>query len=193
VLRREKPQGQSAAMYAGIQAARGAYVATLDADLQNDPADLPGMLAKLKETGADFVQGDRSRNRQDTFLRRRASWVGRTARGTLLGDPVRDTGCSARVLKADFAKKLPLMYKGMHRFFPAYAAILGAKVVEYPVTHRPRTAGETKYGVGVVTRGVGGLHDLFAVRWMARRLRDVSARELTTEGTEDTEQKNDPS
>ncbi len=178
VLRREKPQGQSAAMYAGIQAARGTYIATLDADLQNDPADLPGMLEMLKKTGADFVQGDRSRNRQDTFMRRRASCIGRTARRLLLGDTVRDTGCSARVLKASFAKQLPLQYKGMHRFFPAYATILGATIVEYPVTHRPRIAGQTKYGVGVLTRGVGGLHDLLAVRWMRKRLRNVAAREM---------------
>ena len=90
VLRRAMPQGQSAAMAAGIAAARGDFVATLDADLQNDPADLPQMLALLKERDVDFVQGDRSRNRQDTFFRRRASWVGRTARRLVIGDSVRD-------------------------------------------------------------------------------------------------------
>jgi dolichol-phosphate mannosyltransferase len=178
VLRRPAPQGQSAAMAAGIRAARGAYVATLDADLQNDPADLPVMLGRLKAEGADFIQGDRSANRRDTWMRRRASWVGRSARGLLLADPVRDTGCSARVLRADIARRLPLEYRGMHRFFPAYAARLGAKVIEHPVTHRPRTAGETKYGVGVVSRGLAGLMDCLAVRWMGKRLRDVSAEEL---------------
>lgn len=184
ILRRPTPQGQSAAMYAGIQAARGTYVATLDADLQNDPADLPAMLAMLKEQNVDFVQGDRSRNRRDTFMRRRASAVGRGARRLILNDPIRDTGCSARVLKSDFAKRLPLQYKGMHRFFPAYAQRLGAKVAEFPVTHRPRTAGETKYGVGVLSRGLAGLFDTLAVRWMGRRLRDVSAEEIYHGDTE---------
>jgi glycosyltransferase involved in cell wall biosynthesis len=178
VLRRPAPMGQSAAMRAGILAARGTHVATLDADLQNDPADLPDMLDRLHADEADFVQGDRSRNRRDSFLRRRASWVGRFARRTLLRDPVRDTGCSARVLRADLAKQLPLQFKGMHRFFPAYARILGARIVEHPVRHRPREAGQTKYGVGVLTRGLGGLMDLLAVRWMSRRLRDASAHEL---------------
>ena len=178
VLRRPTPRGQSAAMFAGIKASRGEFVATLDADLQNDPADLPDMLDRLRRGEADFVQGDRSRDRADSWLRRRASWVGRAARRALLGDRVRDTGCSARVLRGDLARRLPLEFKGMHRFFPAYAAILGARVVEHPVRHRPRAAGRTKYGVGVVTRGLGGLMDLLAVRWMSRRWRDSSAEEL---------------
>ena len=187
VLRREKPQGQSSAMYAGIQASRGAYVATLDADLQNDPADLPKMLQMLKEKGVDFVQGDRSRDRKDTFMRRRASAIGRGTRKAILKDPIRDTGCSARVLKASVAKRLPLMYKGMHRFFPAYAARLGATIAEYPVTHRARTAGVTKYGVGPLSRGLAGLFDTLAVRWMGKRLRDVETREIHHGGTEDAE------
>ena len=181
VLRRDSPQGQSAAMGAGIAAARGAFIATLDADLQNDPADIPAMLEMLKRQGADFVQGDRSRNRSDTWMRRRASWVGRSARNLILRDPVRDTGCSARVLRAEVARRLPLQYKGMHRFFPAYAARLGAKIIEFPVTHRPRAAGHTKYGVGVLSRGLAGLADCFAVRWMGKRLRDVCAEELTAQ------------
>ena len=178
VLRRAKPMGQSAAMSAGIRAARGRYVATLDADLQNDPADLPKMLAALKELDVDFVQGDRSRNRRDSFMRRRASGVGRKTRRLLLGDPIRDTGCSARVLKSDLAKRLPLQYKGMHRFFPAYAQRMGARIAEYPVTHRPRAAGVTKYGVGPLSRGLAGLFDTLAVRWMGTRLRSVEADEL---------------
>lgn len=182
VLRRPKPQGQSAAMAAGIMVARGRYVATMDADLQNDPADLPRMLALLKERGADFVQGDRSRDRRDSWMRRRASWVGRSARKLILRDPVRDTGCSARVLRADIARRLPLQYRGMHRFFPAYAQRLGATVIEFPVAHRPREAGQTKYGVGVLSRGLAGLADCFAVRWMGRRLRDVTAEELHPDG-----------
>ncbi|MGF1632847.1 MAG: glycosyltransferase family 2 protein [Phycisphaerae bacterium] len=179
-LRRERPEGQSAAMYAGIQAARGAYVATLDADLQNDPGELGAMLALLQKHNADLVQGDRSADRQDTFMRRRASGVGRGARRLILGDPVRDTGCSARVLRAEYAKQLPLQFKGMHRFVPAYCRLLGAKIVEMPVKHRRRHSGTTKYGVGVLSRGLRGLVDCFAVRWMARRIRPTQVSRIST-------------
>ncbi len=174
VLHRDRPRGQSAAMYAGIHAARGLHIATLDADLQNDPAELPDMLATLHRTGADMVQGDRSACRRDNVVRKVGSVVGRKARRWALGDPARDTGCSARVMKAPLARQLPLQFKGMHRFFPAYARALGAKVVEVPVVHRPRTAGQTKYGLGVFHRGIAGLFDLLAVRWMSNRLRETA-------------------
>lgn len=171
-LRREQPRGQSAAMLAGITAARGRLIATLDADLQNDPADLPRMMKVLAEQKADLVQGDRSHDRQDHLIRRVSSWVGRVTRRIVLGDTVRDTGCSARVMTAAVARQLPLQFRGMHRFIPAYARIIGAKIVEVPVTHRPRTAGKTKYGLGVFSRGFAGLADCFAVRWMIRRHRE---------------------
>ncbi len=181
VLRRPKAQGQSSAMRAGIIAARGRAIGMLDADLQNDPRDLPDMLDRLDREGVDLVQGDRSRNRQDSFMKRRASVVGRTFRRALLGDRVRDTGCSARVLRANFAKRLPLEFKGMHRFIPAFSSRLGAKVVEHEVIHRPRAAGVTKYGVGVFTRGAAGLMDLLAVRWMGNRLRPIDAAEVSAD------------
>lgn len=177
-LHRDKPQGQSAAMHAGIAAARGKYVATLDADLQNDPGELPAMLALLQREAADMVQGDRSADRQDTFVRRWGSVVGRKTRLWLLGDPVRDTGCSARVVKAEYAKMLPLQYKGMHRFIPCYVAALGGVVIETPVRHRPRHSGTTKYGMGLLSRGPAGLVDCFAVRWMRKRLRDVAVQRM---------------
>ncbi|MBI1337860.1 MAG: glycosyltransferase [Phycisphaera sp.] len=173
-LHRDRPRGQSSAMFAGIAAARGELVATLDADLQNDPADLVKMIHLLREQGADLVQGDRSRNRRDTFMRKVSSVIGRTARKMLLGDTVRDTGCSARVMRAVYAKRLPLQFKGMHRFVPFCTRMMGGKVIEMPVHHRPREAGQTKYGVGVLTRGLAGLFDCFAVRWMAKRWRDTS-------------------
>lgn len=174
-LRRPRAMGQSAAMHAGIQAARGKLVATLDADLQNDPADLPRMLKVLEEQGADLVQGDRSHNRRDNVVRRGTSWIGRATRRCLLGDCVRDTGCSARVMRASFARQLPLQFRGMHRFIPVYARMLGARVVEMPVTHRPRTAGTTKYGLGILSRGWSGFFDCLVVRWMLNRYRDAHA------------------
>lgn len=178
VLRRDTPMGQSAAMHAGIHAARGAFIATLDADLQNDPADLPAMLARLKDDGADFVQGDRSRDRQDNWVRKFGSKVGRAARRLVLGDPVRDTGCSARVVRAEIARQIPLQYKGVHRFMPVYGRMLGASVIEMPARHRPRTAGESKYGMGLLTRGPAGLFDLIAMKWMSKRLRDTRVRRV---------------
>lgn len=175
LLHRAQCAGQSSAMYAGIQASRAPWIATLDADLQNDPADLLPMLERVEAGEADMVQGDRSANRKDSIARRYASIVGRSARRMLLGDGVRDTGCSARVMNAEYARQIPLQYKGMHRFFPVYVAALGAKVVEHPVHHRPRHAGVTKYGVGVISRGYNGLIDCFAVSWMRKRLRDTDA------------------
>ena len=171
VLHRDTPQGQSSAMHAGIQYARSPYIATLDADLQNDPADLVDMLAALKTQNADFVQGDRSANRQDNIIRRATSFIGRQARAWIVGDSTRDTGCSARVVKASFAKQFPLQFKGAHRFLPAYARILGATLIEMPVHHHPRVAGETKYGLGISKRGWSGLLDCFAFRWMKSRYR----------------------
>ncbi len=168
--------GQSAAFHAGIRAAHGAWIALLDADLQNDPADLPMMLQRLEADGADMVQGDRSANRKDTFIRRFSSWVGRTSRRLLLGDTIRDTGCSLRVFKRPVGLALPLQYRGMHRFIPFYARQLGFRVVEVPVHHRPRAAGEAKYGMW--NRALPGLRDLIAVRWMRRRLRSTETRPI---------------
>lgn len=181
VLHRPAPRGQSAAMHAGIQAARGDCIATLDADLQNDPADLPAMLKLIDADKADMVQGDRSANRNDNAIRRIGSIIGRKARLWLLRDPVRDTGCSARVVRAVFAKQFPLQFKGMHRFMPAYARMLGARIVEVPVTHHARHSGTTKYGLGLLSRGPSGLRDLFAVRWMMQRYRDSSTSATTHE------------
>lgn len=174
-----KGNGQSAAFHAGFRACRAELVAVLDADLQNDPADLVPMLERLRSTNADMVQGDRSRNRRDNLVRRIGSIVGRRFRGWILGDTIRDTGCSLRLLKREIALKLPLEFKGMHRFIPVMARHLGYTVVEMPVSHRPRVAGETKYGMGITQRAIPGLIDCFAVRWMRTRRRSVAAVEAT--------------
>ncbi|MCC6320477.1 MAG: glycosyltransferase [Phycisphaerales bacterium] len=173
-----KGNGQSAAFFAGFAAARGRLIATLDADLQNDPADLPKMLALLREKNADMVQGDRSHARKDSWVRRRTSAIGRAFRRRLLGDTIRDTGCSLRVMKREVAVRLPLTFKGMHRFIPATARHMGCTVVEMPVNHRPRVAGTTKYGMGIVKRAIPGLVDLFAVRYMRNRRRPVEHTEV---------------
>jgi glycosyltransferase involved in cell wall biosynthesis len=166
-IRHADRMGQSAAMLTGFAAARGRWAATLDADLQNDPADLPAMLEKVRNGDADMVQGARMK-RQDSAWRKFGSWVGRSTRRLLLGDPIRDTGCSTRVIATDIAKQLPLQFRGMHRFLPVYARMLGATIIEMPVNHRPRNAGQTKYGN--FSRAVAGLIDCFAVRWMRKRL-----------------------
>lgn len=174
--------GQSAAFHGGIRAARGRWIALIDADLQNDPADLPAMLAELRQTGADMVQGDRSADRRDTAVRRASSWVGRAFRRTVLGDRVRDTGCSLRVLRRELALQLPLQFKGMHRFIPYYVGLLGGRVIEQPVRHRPRVAGESKYGIR--NRALSGFRDLFAVRWMRSRLRPTALATLSATSEE---------
>lgn len=169
--------GQSAAFFAGIAASRGAVIATLDADLQNDPADIPRMLERMRSSGADMVQGDRSHARRDGLVRRAGSAVGRLFRRVLLGDTIRDTGCSLRVMKREIAVALPLQFRGMHRFIPVTARHMGFTVVEMPVNHRPRAAGATKYGSGL-GRAIPGLIDCLAVRYMRARRRPTDAQEV---------------
>ena len=168
--------GQSCAMRAGFHAARGAYVAGLDADRQNDPADLPDMLLLIEEQGVDLVQGDRSANRRDTLVKRVSSRIGRAARRLLLKDAVTDTGCSLRVMRAEVAQSIPLEYHGVHRFIPFLAGSLGYTVIETPVRHRERAAGETKYGIG--NRALPGLIDCFAMRWIVNRRRTATISEV---------------
>lgn len=173
-----KGGGQSAAMWAGIAQARGRLVATIDADVQNDPADLVPMYRLLQGSGADFVQGDRSHARKDNLARRYTSVIGRVFRKAFLGDTIRDTGCSLRLLKRQIAVQLPLQLRGMHRFIPITAVHMGYKVVELPVNHRPRTSGTTKYGMGLM-RALPGFIDLLAVRYMRNRRRPVDHADLT--------------
>ena len=174
--------GQSAALGAGIAAAQAGVIATLDADLQNDPADLPAMLARLRDdtAGVDLVQGFRA-DRKDAWSKRRAGGVARVARRLVLGDPVRDTGCSTRVVRAQVARCWPLGFAGMHRFLPALSAAQGARIVEVPVRHRARHAGKSHYGS--LQRAVVGVFDLFAVRWMRSRCRVASLMPTAPEET----------
>jgi dolichol-phosphate mannosyltransferase len=161
--------GPSAVIGAGLRQARGTLVATLDADRQNDPNEIPRMVEAMEREGADFVQGDRSANRRDNFIRRRSSEVGRAFRRTLLGDNIRDSACALRVMRRDVALQIPFQFKGIHRFMAFYAGMIGGKVIEVPVNHRPRVAGQAKFGIW--NRALPGLIDLFAVRWMRSRYR----------------------
>ena len=155
--------GQTAALDAGFRAARGEVIATLDGDGQNDPADLPRLLAAL--AGADVVNGVR-RHRQDGWLRRLSSRVANAFRNWATDEHVSDVGCSLRVMRASFLKRVKL-WRGMHRFLPTLLRLEGARVIELPVSHRPRRAGASKYGIG--NRLFVALADLLAVRWMIKR------------------------
>lgn len=171
--------GQSAAFHAGFRACRGNVIAVLDADRQNDPSDIPAMLEKMRETSADVIQGDRSQARRDTLIRRVSSRVGRLFRRMILGDTIRDTGCSLRLMRREVALRLPLEFKGTHRFIPVTARQLGYQVIEMQVHHRPRVAGQAKYGIW--NRAIPGLIDCFAVRWMRNRRRPVTFEQVGDE------------
>ena len=159
-------RGQSAAFGAGFQASTGDVIVTLDADLQNDPADIPAMLEMYRQ-GFDMVTGWRV-SRQDNQARRFASRVGNAVRNFLTHETVHDTGCSLKVMRASMARRLP-MFRGMHRFLPTLMKMYGARVAEMPVHHRPRHSGVSKYGT--FSRGWAASQDLLAVNWMLRRYR----------------------
>jgi glycosyltransferase involved in cell wall biosynthesis len=164
LLRHAKNAGQSAALAAGFRAARGAIVVTLDADLQNDPADIPRLLAKLDE-GYDAVSGVR-RDRRDSWTRRISSKIANGVRNWATDESVTDVGCSLKAYRREFLRDLP-MFSGMHRFLPTLVRWNGARLAELDVHHRPRLHGVAKYGIG--NRLFRALADLRAVRWMRSR------------------------
>jgi glycosyltransferase involved in cell wall biosynthesis len=164
VLRFEKNAGQSAALAAGLFRARGPVVVTLDADLQNDPADIPNLLAAL--ANADVVSGVRAK-RHDSWIRLVSSRIANATRRAVLGDSVTDIGCSLKAYRRETLEGLP-MFVGVHRFLPALCAFRGARVVEVAVKHRARTLGVSKYGMG--NRLWRGIHDLIGVSWLKVRL-----------------------
>ena len=162
-------QGQTAAFAAGFEAARGEIVVTLDADLQNDPADIPRLVRHMDETGADVVNGVRI-HRHDSWVRLVSSRIANGARNWVTRESVTDVGCSLRAMRAVHVKRVRL-FRNMHRFLPTLLRMEGAAtVVELPVAHRARRFGRSKYGIG--NRLWVGIADLFGVRWMqARHLR----------------------
>lgn len=158
-------QGQSTALAEGFRLARGDRIVTLDGDLQNDPADIPKLLAFSRTTGLDVVNGVRTR-RRDGPVRRTSSRIANRFRNALTGESVTDVGCSLRVFPARAARRLP-PFRGMHRFLPTLLRLQGCSVGEIPVGHRPRVHGRTNYGVH--DRLWTGIVDTLGVRWLKKR------------------------
>lgn len=151
--------GQTSAMAAGIAAARGEYIATMDGDLQNDPADIPLMIEKLEKEGLDAVVGWRQK-RQDNQLRKFPSKLANKLIRRLTGVYVQDYGCTLKVFTQETAKDLDL-YGELHRFIPVLAVLTGAKIAEMPVRHHPRVYGVSKYGLSRTFRVVSDLLLMF--------------------------------
>jgi glycosyltransferase involved in cell wall biosynthesis len=163
VVRFARNAGQTAAMDAGFRRARGRVVVTLDADLQNDPADIPRLVRELE--GWDAVVGVRA-VRRDSLVRRVSSRIANYVRNRLSDETITDTGCSLKAYRKEALDRLKL-YRGMHRFLPTLLKMEGYRVRELPVGHRARAHGDSKYGIG--NRLVPSFVDLLAVRWMKKR------------------------
>jgi dolichol-phosphate mannosyltransferase len=168
----ERNAGQSAALYAGLQGARGAIAVLIDGDLQNDPADIPKLLAGI-EQGADLVCGYRAQ-RKDTVVKRVTSRVANFVRSRFTKDGVRDTGCTLKAMRRECIGAL-LPFKGMHRFIPALVKSAGYRLIEIPVNHRPRKFGQSKYGLG--NRALRATTDMFGVRWLLSRRLNYKVRD----------------
>lgn len=160
--------GETAASDAGLRAARGKYVMTMDADLQNDPQDIPAFIQMLDQ-GWDCVCGTRvaTRGKGDNFIRVASSRIANAVRNKLSDEQISDAGCTYRAFKRDCVSKLKL-YRGLHRFIPTLLKMEGFTVTEIPVTNNPRLHGESKYGVW--NRLFKSFRDLLAMRWMKSRL-----------------------
>jgi dolichol-phosphate mannosyltransferase len=170
--------GQSTALHTGIRAARAQWIATLDGDGQNDPADIP-YLAQIRDQTSDprlgLLAGWRAA-RQDGWVRRLSSRIANAVRATALGDRTPDTGCGLKLLRRDAYLELPY-FDHMHRFLPALVQRAGWNVMSVKVTHRPRTRGKSKYGVG--NRLWVGIIDLMGVMWLMRRSKIPQVNEMT--------------
>ncbi len=160
--------GETAASDAGLRCARGKYVMTMDADLQNDPGDIPAFLAAM-EKGVDCICGTRvaSRGEGDSFVRVASSRIANWVRNKLSNEEISDAGCTYRCFKRQCVDKLKL-YRGLHRFIPTLLKMEGYSVGEIPVSNNPRLYGQSKYGVW--NRLFKSFRDLLAIRWMKSRM-----------------------
>jgi dolichol-phosphate mannosyltransferase len=175
IVRHERNAGQSTAILSGVRFARGSLIATLDGDGQNDPADIPKLLAAYRAASAApvLVAGARLA-RRDTFVTRASSRIANAVRGRLLGDRTRDTGCGLKLFTREAFLALP-HFDHMHRFLPALFIRAGGTVVPVPVGHRPRTRGRSHYGIH--NRLWVGIVDIVGVMWLKRRSKHPGAAE----------------
>lgn len=165
LVRLKTNEGETAATDAGFRAVRGRWVVTMDADLQNDPRDIPTLLAHLDRW--DAACGWRAhRGTGDSLVRRLSSRVANRLRNALSDESIRDSGCTFRAFRRECLRSL-VLYRGFHRFLPTLLRLQGYRVIEVPVNHRPRRFGRSKYGV--LNRVFGATADLLVVRWMKRR------------------------
>jgi dolichol-phosphate mannosyltransferase len=180
IVRHSRRAGQSAALRSGVSAARGRLIATLDGDRQNDPADIPKLLAVWQESeraGRPWIMVTGHRvNRRDTWAKRQASGVANAIRRTLLRDDNPDTGCSLKLYERALYLRMPY-FDHMHRYLPALAQREGASVAIVPVNHRARESGASKYNN--LGRALVGIPDLVGVIWLIRRApRGLDSREV---------------
>jgi dolichol-phosphate mannosyltransferase len=179
LVRLKANAGETAATDAGFKSVRGRYVVVMDADLQNDPHDIPAMLAHLDQW--DAVTGWRvNRAAGDSWVRRLSSRIANRVRNALSEETIQDSGCTFRAFRRECLRDL-VLYRGFHRFIPTLLRIHSFRVLEVPVNHRPRRFGVSKYGIG--NRAVRAFIDLLVVRWMKdRRLRYEIAEDVGGEG-----------
>ncbi len=156
VVEFRKNYGQSLALMAGIDHARGEYIATMDGDLQNDPSDIPHLLALAEDGGYDMVAGERLNRQDKVLLRKIPSWIANFIIRNAAGVHLRDYGCALRVFRADIAKDLGI-YGELHRFIPVLASLEGARITQVPVKHHARQFGKSKYGLGRTFKVVSDL------------------------------------
>ncbi len=179
VLAHRQSCGQSAALLTGVRAARGEWIGTLDGDGQNDPADLPKLLAArddpARPANLQLVSGYR-KTRRDSWLKRFSSRVANTVRSRLLRDATLDTGCGLKLIARTAYLELPF-FDHMHRFLPALVQRNGGATISVEVNHRPRTRGRSNYGVH--NRLWAGIVDLFGVMWLRRRMKRPETSEVS--------------
>jgi dolichol-phosphate mannosyltransferase len=165
IVRHAHGCGQSTAVRTGVKAAKFNWIATLDGDGQNDPADIPKLIAAVVD-GVDLIGGNRRASRRDTWVKRMSSVIANTVRSKMLRDDTPDTGCGLKLFKRDAFLDLPY-FDHMHRFLPALIKRRGGKIISVPVAHRNREHGKSNYGT--IDRLLVGVVDLFGVAWLQRR------------------------
>jgi dolichol-phosphate mannosyltransferase len=165
IVQHVKSCGQSTAVRTGVKFAKHPWIATLDGDGQNDPADILKLIAAMQE-GVDLIGGNRRASRRDTWIKRMSSVIANTVRSKMLKDDTPDTGCGLKLFNREAFLDLPY-FDHMHRFLPALIKRRGGKIASVPVSHRNREHGKSNYGT--IDRLLVGIVDLFGVAWLQRR------------------------